>query len=321
VCTIGDTCTGGLCKAGETVLPCNDGNPCSNDVCDPSLGCVYSANSAGCEDGNACTTSDTCSEGLCEPGSATDCTDGNACTDDGCNPTTGCAYTSNTATCDDGSVCTIGDRCSDGVCTAGTSTLDCNDANICTNDGCNADTGCVWTASSPQACDDGNACTSGDVCSSGACGGGASVTCNDGKVCTTDSCDTGAGCVFTNLPSGTTCNDGDPDTDNDKCNGSGTCVGSSTSYVVGYEESGQTFGNCWHLCRIDASSAWVAQCSGACGPYNATAICQQLGFGGVTAQGGTCGTVCGYCGNNNEHYDGGGGSHSSMTCTVHWKCQ
>ena len=39
--------------------------PCTHNFCDPSLGCISvpATNSCGCEDGEFCTTADTCSSG------------------------------------------------------------------------------------------------------------------------------------------------------------------------------------------------------------------------------------------------------------------
>ena len=38
---------------------------CTTDSCNPATGCVYANNTASCSDGNACTTGDTCSGGMC----------------------------------------------------------------------------------------------------------------------------------------------------------------------------------------------------------------------------------------------------------------
>jgi cysteine-rich repeat protein len=43
VCTSGETCdAAGTCNAGA-VLPCDDGDPCTTDTCDPTLGCIAPA--------------------------------------------------------------------------------------------------------------------------------------------------------------------------------------------------------------------------------------------------------------------------------------
>lgn len=54
------------------------------------------------DDGNACTTGETCSGGICIGGAPLDCDDGNVCTDDSCHPAMGCEHTSNETACGDG---------------------------------------------------------------------------------------------------------------------------------------------------------------------------------------------------------------------------
>jgi hypothetical protein len=49
---------------------CDDGNPCTDDLCDPVLGCLHYNNSAACNDGNSCTTGDVCHMGTCVGGDA-----------------------------------------------------------------------------------------------------------------------------------------------------------------------------------------------------------------------------------------------------------
>jgi lysyl oxidase len=61
---------------------CDDGNPCTDDLCDPILGCRHFNNSAACSDGNACTANDVCSAGVCIGG----------------NPASGCSACQSIAT-------------------------------------------------------------------------------------------------------------------------------------------------------------------------------------------------------------------------------
>ena len=49
----------------HTPIVCNDNNPCTNDSCDPALGCVFTNNTAACDDNNPCTVADTCGGGAC----------------------------------------------------------------------------------------------------------------------------------------------------------------------------------------------------------------------------------------------------------------
>ncbi len=170
-CTTGETCGSGTCQAG-TVKTCDDGNPCTTDACNPVDGsCKGTAGNNGtvCDDLNACTVSDVCGSGVCA-GTTKVCSDGNVCTNDGCNNTTGCTFTNNSATCPDADKCTSGSHCNgSGSCVAG-STTNCDDSNVCTADSCNGTTGaCVHAPLSSGACDDGNACTTGETCLSGVC--------------------------------------------------------------------------------------------------------------------------------------------------------
>ena len=61
--------------ACQTSAECDDGNACTEDLCDTTLGCVYSFVNTTCNDGNACSTSDVCNGGTCVGGAiATGCT-------------------------------------------------------------------------------------------------------------------------------------------------------------------------------------------------------------------------------------------------------
>ncbi|MBM4346295.1 MAG: hypothetical protein FJ100_23210 [Deltaproteobacteria bacterium] len=63
-CTVGDVCVGGKC-AGGSAPGCDDGNGCTDDSCQPKVGCVHMPNTQKCDDGQSCTTMDTCSGGVC----------------------------------------------------------------------------------------------------------------------------------------------------------------------------------------------------------------------------------------------------------------
>ena len=52
-------------------LDCNDGNPCTDDICDSTLGCLHANNSLPCSDGNTCTSGDVCNGGTCVGGNTT----------------------------------------------------------------------------------------------------------------------------------------------------------------------------------------------------------------------------------------------------------
>ncbi|GEM_PF-2176132 len=133
---IGDSCIGITCS--------EDGNPCTDDGCDPVTGCTHTPNTAPCEDGDLCTGQDVCRGGMCVVGGGRDCDDGLACTSERCDPALGCVITP-----DD---------------------LACEDLDPCTDDRCDASAGCVFPLNA-AACDDGDPCTMEDTCALGACTG------------------------------------------------------------------------------------------------------------------------------------------------------
>ncbi len=230
-CTIGDSCSAdGIC-AGAEMLTCDDGNICTTDSCDPDEGCLTApADNAACDDDNACTGEGSCSGGFCQPGNFVTCNDGNPCTDDTCDLSSGCTYTPNTNSCDDGNACTSGDVCQGGSCDGVEDADGCDDGNGCTSDSCDVATGCVNTALTGTACDDGDTCTEADNCTfTGACEG-VEKNCEDGDVCTTNACNPNVGCTsaFNNDP----CEDGDTCTTEDQCS-QGTCqAGMNTCFCT-----------------------------------------------------------------------------------------
>ncbi len=95
---------------------------CVTGVCDAATRvCVTraSANATPCEDGDVCTTSDSCIAGVCVGGVQQDCSDFDSqCGVAACDPTLGCfgdPLVDGTA-CDDLNSCTADDHCVDGVC-------------------------------------------------------------------------------------------------------------------------------------------------------------------------------------------------------------
>jgi len=218
-CTTGDACADGTCVGGPGP-DCDDQNPCTDDSCDPEGGCRHASNTLPCDDGDACTTGDTCADGTCVGGAGPECDDQNACTDDSCDPEGGCRHASNTLPCDDGDACTTGDACADGTCVGGPGP-ECDDQNSCTDDSCDVKGGCTHVNNSSP-CDDGDACSTGDACADGTCVGGPGPDCDDQNSCTDDSCDIKGGCTHVNNSS--PCDDGDACSTGDAC-ADGTCVG------------------------------------------------------------------------------------------------
>ncbi len=127
-------------------FPCSeDGNSCTDDICNGLGQCVHLANSGPCDDGVFCNGGDFCSNMACDihlgdpciggpdchdscdetggqclspPGAACG-DDGNVCTDDTCDASGTCLHTNNTGPCDDGDYCTAADQCTSGTCVAG----------------------------------------------------------------------------------------------------------------------------------------------------------------------------------------------------------
>lgn len=113
LCTEGDTCVEGVCLGASR--SCDDGNPCTDDFCDPAQGCLNVP--------------------------ATVCDDGNSCTADLCDPSGGCTHVTlaDGTPCDDAEQCTSADICFGGRC-VGVTVPDgspCDDFDPCSkNDQC-----------------------------------------------------------------------------------------------------------------------------------------------------------------------------------------
>jgi hypothetical protein len=63
-CTTGDFCTAGACVGTAISCP-DDGNACTDDVCVSATGACGVPRSGTCDDGDACTTGDVCTDGTC----------------------------------------------------------------------------------------------------------------------------------------------------------------------------------------------------------------------------------------------------------------
>ncbi len=207
-CTVTDHCEAGVCVG--TAVECDDGNPCTDDLCDGAQGCQFVDNTAPCDDGDPCTVADACASGACG-GTAVSCdcqtqADCDA-VDDG-NPCNG------TLVCDTGALpyqCVV-DPTTVVTCAA----PEGPDA-PCLTSLCNPDSGQCEILSSNEGglCSDGDTCTLGDSCVDGVCAGAFPLDCDDGNPCTQDSCTPGAGC--THAPVQEVCDDGNPCTISDQC--------------------------------------------------------------------------------------------------------
>jgi hypothetical protein len=135
-CTQNDVCKDGGCGGGPVV--CNDGNFCTQDLCDPGTGCYYPGipPGQGCDDLNPCTAGDVCIAGKCS-GEWVD----------------GCCLADKD--CDDFDKCTI-DKCTANACqnvnTCCFSDAECDDFDdVCTTDKC-VDGACIYTPTGVEGC-------------------------------------------------------------------------------------------------------------------------------------------------------------------------
>src|SRR5438094_2331660 len=234
-CSQTDTCQAGTCMGGSFVV-CSASDQCHDaGTCNPSTGaCSNPAkpNGAACNDGNACTQTDTSQAGICTGSGAVICTAQDQCHDAGvCNPSTGActnpAKTDGTA-CNDGNACTQTDTCQSGTCT-GANAVVCSASDQCHDAGtCNPATGACSNPAKPNgtACNDGNACTQSDACQAGVCTGGNAVVCPAPDQChDPGTCNPSTGvCSNPPKPNGSACDDGSACTQTDTCQG-GTCIG------------------------------------------------------------------------------------------------
>ena len=218
-CTINDYCNGSHMCVGYTVT-CDDHNPCTENMCDPKVGCIFPPvqGDISCDDQDPCTTDDRCVDGTCK-GTPMDCEDGNLCTRDYCD-NFGCHHEPIVGACDDKNACTIGETCVTGQCIG--TPVDCDDKNPCTIDTCDPKVGCI---NEPVFgfCDDKDPCTEGDHCENGVCVG-YPKSCDDGDPCTHDFCDQDGVCRH-QVHSGP-CDDGNACTVGERCI-DGVCKGGS----------------------------------------------------------------------------------------------
>lgn len=223
--TTNDACRNGqcagvgrLCNRPNAEADCNDGNPCTLDMCRfPSeaamIGaCEYSAVADGtaCDDGNSLTANTVCTAGRCAVMAEdcsrfnTECSVGVLGAQGNCIPTA----RPNGTPCNDNSACTNQDVCDSGQC-RGTNPVNCTGAgDQCNAASCNSETGqcTVLTPTPGVPCDDEDPltfslCNAAGVCQPLFSGG----RCGDNIVQAPEQCDSGVN--NTNAPgqTGVTC--------------------------------------------------------------------------------------------------------------------
>ncbi|MGB0590428.1 MAG: hypothetical protein ACPGU1_12200 [Myxococcota bacterium] len=184
-CTTADHCNGsGTCVPGS-YLDCSAGaGPCQLGACVEGEGCTFT----DAPDGNACNsdnngcTTDTCSDGLCLPGSTVDCSlEGGPCKLGFCESSGPSTYqctfvpTLLGTPCDTGDFCYVNAACDgEGECDGGT-LRDCEAevGSVCHTGYCDSQSEvCIPTkAADGSGCDDGSTCTVTDSCVNGYCQG------------------------------------------------------------------------------------------------------------------------------------------------------
>jgi hypothetical protein len=234
-CTLIDECdgigtcvgAGESCDFGESCDEVNDrcNPPCDTDddctaltddcnigVCDLNAGgCNAEPTNANgaCDDGDACTEDDTCSNGICV-GVREECDDGNACTSDSCDPATG--------RCQNPPKCPLGQTCDPVTGDCQSTPCQCGPCEGCVAQACvpvvcsaceqcDNNHGC---AAIPDCCSSNGMCEPCDECVDNTC---EPISCEPGT-----ECDGQHGCVP--IPA---CTNGSDCDDADVCNGEETC--------------------------------------------------------------------------------------------------
>ncbi len=281
-------------------LPCDDNNPCTEDFLKADGTCANTPFvDASCDDGNKCTTGDSCSkDGLCVGAGATSCDDGNGCTQDSCDPASGCRHepVADGEPCQDGDSCSVDDKCGGGVCVPGTMVVcDDPDPTDCTYRVCDKLTGdCNKSLVHPDGhpCSEGNPCTDNDECDeNGKCAPGTAHKCEAQNPCKTSWCNETAKegenpCQWDWKKEGVGCDDGDACSEDDQCEqkDGGTMKCSGTPIECGdgnpctadscKEESG-----CSYTTLSDGSPCALAQ--GLCGEKGTCKEGVCVGNGGM----------------------------------------
>jgi hypothetical protein len=215
-CTQTDTCQAGVCTGINPVVctaldQCHDVGTCNTatGICsDPPK-----ADGTACDDGDVCSTLDTCQGGTCAAGATNkdtdsdtylddNCPGGNDCDDDAAAVNPGATEAQSLpASCGD----SIDNDCDtfidmlDPGCAGCSIDDDCDDSNECTTDVCSGGVCQNNAVGDGTACDDGEDCSHSDECTGGVCAG-TDYVCEDFMPCTDDICNGDGSCTFTDIP-------------------------------------------------------------------------------------------------------------------------
>jgi len=201
----------------------DDGNACTDDICDGAGACAHPDNSAPCDDGLFCNGADLCDQGACDLHAGDPCSGGGEC-GDLCNEVSQhCFDPLGSACADDGNACTTTACDGAGACHASpvAAATPCpDDGNGCTDDRCDGAGTCAHPPNLDP-CDDGVFCNGVDTCAGGSCSTHSGDPClgnpECGNVCEED----GDTCL---VPAGVACSDDGDACTADTCDGQGSCT-------------------------------------------------------------------------------------------------
>jgi cysteine-rich repeat protein len=237
--TLDDQCDGaGGC--GGSAYGCAPGT-CELSATPNGTGCdvIYAALSAACDDGLDTTMGDQCDgQGGCA-GTPYECIPDQC---DVSSVTNGLdcdvEHLAVGTPCDDGDANTKGDQCDGGgACVGepyGCVPSQCEAESVVDGAGCN-----VTFMADGVGCDDGDVNTQSDQCDGAGGCTGTPYTCEPTQ-CETQSVPDGVGCVIQNTPAAVACDDQDPATKVDICDGFGACGGTPYSCEASQCDAAQT---------------------------------------------------------------------------------
>ena len=171
----GDCCSSSCTLDAAGTLCADEGNVCTDDVCDGAGTCQRLPNAGTCDDGLFCTDGDVCSGGTCVPGPPVDCSSlDSQCADGVCDDVLDSCIADplpDGTACDDGMTCTT-DQCVSGTCVGsspcGDGIVDAGCGETCDEGAQNGVGGCCSISCSIIDGDADGRCDRDDECTSGA---------------------------------------------------------------------------------------------------------------------------------------------------------
>jgi hypothetical protein len=248
-CKLGE-CVDGACTVKDA-LDCNAyASQCTTGRCyvnsSGDAACGAENKEGNCNDENACTSNDSCVEGICTSNTAVTCS-GTFCQPKICDTTLGCVD-GTPPNCPDKNQCTVG------YCD-GTS---CED-NLTSKNGAPCEGGTAPKCKKYEC--SGGSCESVHIAGCSLCDG---VTCDTNTACTLYSCDVADGiCYPSHKTDATSCNaDSDVCTVDDHCSGNGVCVPGGPMDCTASEDSCHS-ATCVSdgTCERTPHSEWAGCCS------------------------------------------------------------